>query len=194
MADKTTHKERTRARILNEAAQALRVSGTESLSVGALMRRAGLTHGGFYAHFSSRDDLVAHAVQRMFDDSARMLDRFLIEGAGGSELAALIDCYLSEQALDSPERACPVPGLAGEVSRMPAGARTNFETGIQHFLGRLTGILIAMGRENAADLGRSALAEMVGAMAIARTLSDRQAAVSFLACSRVSLADRLGLR
>ncbi|HZV09332.1 MAG TPA: TetR/AcrR family transcriptional regulator, partial [Novosphingobium sp.] len=69
MADKSAHKARVRDRILDEAAAALRSGGTDGLSVANLMKRAGLTHGGFYAHFENRDDLVAHAVDRMFKDS-----------------------------------------------------------------------------------------------------------------------------
>src|SRR4051812_16395608 len=88
MADKSAHKERTRDRILDEAAQALRMHGTEGVSVAALMKRAGLTHGGFYAHFASRDDLVAHAVDRMFQDSAGQA--FLSDDPGADGLEALI--------------------------------------------------------------------------------------------------------
>ena len=99
MADKSAHKAKVRDRILDEAARALRSGGTEGLSVANLMKRAGLTHGGFYAHFENRDDLVVHAVDRMFQDSAGMLRRFLPDGAGPAGVAALVDNYLSERAM-----------------------------------------------------------------------------------------------
>lgn len=191
MADKSKHKERTRARILDEAAQALRVSGTEGVSVGALMKRAGLTHGGFYAHFASRDDLVAHAVERMFQDSAAMLDRFLPQGAGVDEVTALIDYYLSEQALGAPERNCPLPSLSGEVRRMPEVARSKFEAGVGAFRSRLESALLATAGEAAAQLAITLLSEMVGAMALARVMSDPAAARELLQSSRDHLKRRL---
>jgi TetR/AcrR family transcriptional repressor of nem operon len=192
MADKSAHKERTKARILDEAAQALRARGTEGVSVAALMKRAGLTHGGFYAHFSSRDDLVAHAVGRMFQDSARMLDHFLAE-PDADGLKGLIDHYLSEQALDAPERNCPLPALSGEVPRMPPAARQRFEIGTDAFRMAIVRALRAMGRDDAEPLGASVLAELVGAMALARSNSDRATALKLLASSRDSLKARLDL-
>lgn len=191
MADKSAHKERTRARILDEAARALRVSGTEGVSVGALMKRAGLTHGGFYAHFSSRDDLVAHAVERMFRDSAAMLDRFLPEGAGIDDVASLIDYYLSEQALAAPERNCPLPSLSGEVRRMPEAARMNFEAGVGAFRNRLTSALHATVGDCAQQVASSLLSEMVGAMTLARLASEPATARELLQSSREQLKQRL---
>jgi TetR/AcrR family transcriptional repressor of nem operon len=191
MADKSTHKERTRERILDEAAQALRVGGTEGISVGALMKRAGLTHGGFYAHFQSRDDLVANAVDRMFRDSAAMLDRFLGEHAGLPELAALVDYYLSEQMLLAPERGCPLPGLSGEVPRMAPAARTRFERGIEVFRSRIARVLTDAGYRDAEQRATSMLAEMVGAMTLARSMSDRRTASDILTNTRHALHGRL---
>lgn len=192
MADKSAHKERTRARILDEAAQALRVGGTEGISVGALMKRAGLTHGGFYAHFASRDDLVAHAVDRMFQDSAAMLDRFLPDGAGADEVAALIDHYLSTNALAAPERNCPMPALSGEVHRMPEAARARFEAGVSAFRDRLETALRATVGSTSRQLATTLLSEMVGAMALARALSKRDAAYEYLQSSRDNLKRRVG--
>jgi TetR/AcrR family transcriptional repressor of nem operon len=191
MADKSAHKERTRARILDEAAQALRVGGTEGVSVGALMKRAGLTHGGFYAHFDSRDDLVAHAVERMFKDSALMLDRALPEGAGVDGVVALIDYYLSERAMAAPERHCPLPSLSGEVGRMPPLARAKFEAGVNTFRARLESALLESARDSAAQLATAILSEMVGAMALARVMTDPAAANSILQSSRDNLKRRL---
>ena len=80
MPEPTTHKARTRGRILDEAAKAMREHGHEGIGVANLMKRAGLTHGGFYAHFKDRDDLVAAAIGRMFEDSKAMLARYFRPG------------------------------------------------------------------------------------------------------------------
>ena len=111
-----TQKERTRARILDEAAWAMREHGSDGIGVAALMKRAGLTHGGFYAHFKDRDDLVAHAVDRMFADSGRMLHRHFGQNDAAEGLRGLINYYLSDEMRLAADRgwrwkhcACPSP-------------------------------------------------------------------------------------
>jgi len=188
-----THKERTRARILDEAASAMRTHGPDGIGVAALMKRAGLTHGGFYAHFSSRDDLVAHAVDRMFADSSGMLARHLDGAEPRAGLSTLIDYYVSDRARLAPERGCPIPGLAGEAGRMPAAARARFERGIVGFRARIAVALDAMGCADADSLAASVLAEMIGAVALSRALTDDAAASEILANSREQLKKRLGL-
>lgn len=192
MVRASTHKEKTRARILEEAAKAMRVHGCSGVSVVDLMKRAGLTHGGFYAHFASRDDLVAHAIDRMFEDSAALAAPYL-QDASGPGLAAFIDAYLSERAMDRIEMACPVPGLAGEASRLPAAARERFETGIAKLRAAIGRSLANMGQANAESLASSVLSEMIGGMAIARALNDRDEARTLLEETRRGLKARLGL-
>lgn len=190
MADKSAHKAKTRARILDEAASAIRVSGAQGVSVAELMKRAGLTHGGFYAHFESRDDLVAHAIDRMFQDSAAMVARYLGEEP---DLSAFIDYYLSEASWRRVERGCPMPGLAGEVSRMPPLARQRFEEGIIAFREGIARALAARGTLDVEATAASVLAELVGAMTLARSLSDEGQALAFLDASRRRLRERIGL-
>jgi TetR/AcrR family transcriptional repressor of nem operon len=190
----TTHKDRTRARILDEAAKAMRVSGTEGIGVAALMKRAGLTQGGFYAHFASRDDLVAHAVDRMFEDSRAMLAASLDEHDPAAGLIRLIDRYLSDRARLAPERTCPIPSLAGEAGRLPGPARARFAAGIAGFEGALADRLAMLGRYAPEALAASMLAEMVGAMALARAVEDDERASAMLAVSRERLKVRLGLQ
>ncbi|WEK47839.1 MAG: TetR/AcrR family transcriptional regulator [Candidatus Andeanibacterium colombiense] len=193
MADKSAHKAKTRARILDEAASAIRTGGAREISVAELMKRAGLTHGGFYAHFASRDDLVAHAVGRMFEDSSAMLSRHLGERPDGPGLASLIDYYLSERAFKRIEHGCPLPGLTGEAARLPPAARQRFEAGIDAFRRAIATALESMGEAEPGALASSVLAELVGAMALARTMSDETEALALLASSRVRLKERLGL-
>ncbi|NOW46403.1 TetR/AcrR family transcriptional repressor of nem operon [Novosphingobium sp. SG751A] len=190
MADKSNHKAKVRERILDEAAAALRAAGTEGLSVAGLMKRAGLTHGGFYAHFENRDDLVAHAIGRMFQDSAGMLARFLGEKP---DLDGLVDHYLSEQAMRRHDRGCPLPWLAGEAPRMPHAARERFQQGIGAMTGAIAAALEKQGKDRgrAAHLASSAVAEMVGALALARALGDGDQALATLAAARASVKDRL---
>lgn len=186
MADKSAHKARVRDRILDEAAAALRAGGTEGLSVANLMKRAGLTHGGFYAHFENRDDLVAHAIDRMFRDSSALQERYLGENA---DLDGLVDYYLSEQAMRRHDRGCPLPWLAGEAPRMPDAARARFQAGIAAMEQAITEVLLRQGREKAeADrLATALVAEMVGAMALARAYGDGPRATATLEAARLAI-------
>ncbi|MEK7456329.1 MAG: TetR/AcrR family transcriptional regulator [Pseudomonadota bacterium] len=191
MADKSAHKAKIRARILDEAAGAIRVQGVQGVSVADLMKRAGLTHGGFYAYFSSRDDLVAQAVDRMFEDNRAMLSRFLENSA--PDLGGLIDYYLSDGAYHMIERACPIPPLAGEVSRMPGAVRDRFEQGISRFRDALAGAFEILGYPQSEALASSVLAELVGSVTLARSMAQETAALAYLEASRLRLKARLGL-
>lgn len=189
----STHKERTRERILDEAATAIRAHGPQGVSVGGLMKKAGLTHGGFYAHFGSKDDLVAEAIGHMF---AGPYTNFaaLTEGKAPAEaLAAYVDFYLSPRHRDARDRGCPLPALSGDLARMPAAARARFGEGAGRLRDAIADLLAAMGRPDPQTLAASAMAEMVGAIALARATDDPGQADELLAATRRSLGERLGL-
>ncbi len=192
MTETMTTKERTRARILDEAAKAMREHGSDGIGVATLMKRAGLTHGGFYAHFENRDDLVAHAVDRMFRDSADMLHHHLGRGDPAVGLSSLIDYYLSDKARRRTDGGCPLPSLSGESSRMPPAAKERFGKGVAAFRAALAKAFQAIGAPDPQALAASALAEMVGAMALARSLDDEEAILT-LEASRRQLKQRIGL-
>jgi TetR/AcrR family transcriptional repressor of nem operon len=192
MAETLTHKDRTHARILDEAASAMRLHGADGISVAKLMKRAGLTHGGFYAHFASRDVLVADAVERMLQDNRSLVEGCLNTREAAKGVCALIDAYLSERVKNAPERACPFPALAGEAVRMPAPARARFNEGVALFRRMLASTFEALGKHEPQALASSVLAEMVGAMALARAASDEEGK-DILASSRRLLKERLEL-
>ncbi len=193
MSEVITHKERTRQRILDEAAAIMRVVGTEGIGVAALMKRVGLTHGGFYAHFTSRDDLVANVIDRMFNETGERLNALSPLPEGAARLTCLIDLYLSPEARNAPEHNCPMPSLAGEASRLPDEARARFTLGIQEMQALIARSLQAMGHPQPQSLASSAQAELIGAMALARVIQDDVVAEQLLADSRSQLKLRLGL-
>ena len=187
------HKARTRKRILDEAASAIRAEGTQGVSVGGLMKQAGLTHGGFYAHFGSKDDLVAEAIGHMFAGPYANFAA-LTEGKPPAEaLAAYVDFYLSARHCAARDRGCPLPALSGDLARMPASARARFSAGAERLRSSIAGLLRAMGRDDAETLAASAIAEMVGAIALARATGDAARAEEILVATRGALRDRLGL-
>ena len=187
------HKARTRERILDEAASAIRAAGPQGVSVGGLMKKAGLTHGGFYAHFGSKDDLVAEAIGHMFGGPYANFAA-LTEGKPPAEaLAAYVDFYLSPRHRDARDRGCPLPALSGDLARMPASARARFGEGAERLRASIAGLLDAMGRDDPDTLAASAIAEMVGAIALARATDDPARSDEILAATRSAVRKRLGL-
>jgi len=158
-----------------------------------VMKKAGLTHGGFYAHFGSKDELVAEAIRQMFGGPyTNFAD--LTEGKPPAEaLAAYVDFYLSARHRDARDRGCPLPALSGDVARMPASARVRFGEGAKRLSKSIAGLLEAMGRDDAETLAASAIAEMVGAIALARATDDAARSDDILAATRKALGARLGL-
>src|SRR5262245_32338766 len=109
------HKQKTRERVLKVAARAIRAQGPHKVGVAAVMAKAGLTHGGFYAHFDSKDALVAAAIGQMFEEGSL---RFVSETEGRTPraaLAAYIDFYLSDAHRDARRSGCPLPFLSADL-------------------------------------------------------------------------------
>ncbi|WP_313683230.1 TetR/AcrR family transcriptional regulator [Pantoea sp.] len=191
--EKLNHKARTRQRILDEAAKVMRECGTESIGVASLMKRVGLTHGGFYAHFASRDVLVEAVIAQMFADSAQRLAAIVQIEDPAQRLNQLIDNYLSDVHRVTPGEGCPLPALASEMAHLPLEARTLFSQRREVVRQRLAQPLQELGNPQADRLAASILAEMVGAMALARACPDDTEASQILADSRLSVKQRAGL-
>ncbi|WBV22112.1 TetR/AcrR family transcriptional regulator [Pantoea piersonii] len=191
--DKLSHKARTRQRILDEAARVMRECGTESIGVASLMKRVGLTHGGFYAHFDSREALVQAVIAEMFTDSTQRMQPLWQQSDPAERLNTLIDYYLSETHRDSPAEGCPMPALVSEVGHLPDEAKAIFTQGVASMLQRLSELLAELGQREVEALASSLLAEMVGALALARACPDKALSATMLARSRQALKRRTGL-
>jgi TetR/AcrR family transcriptional regulator, transcriptional repressor for nem operon len=187
------HKERTRARVLKEAAKAIRAEGPHRVGVAAMMAKAGLTHGGFYAHFASKDDLVVAAMSRMFDEASAKFDRLTAGKPPAAALRAYIDFYLSRQHREARETGCPLPSLSADLPRLGVAARQQFAAGVAGLTARIAGLLSTLARPNPEILAGSALAEMVGALSLARGVADPKQSDAILKASRTALKLRLEL-
>ena len=187
------HKQRTRERVLIEAARALRVEGPNKLGVAEVMSRAGLTHGGFYAHFASKEELLAEATDIAFDDARKMFDAALEGREPRAALAFYIGRYLSMNHRDHPDMGCPVPALAGDLARMEGELCDRFAARIRRSTTRLQLLMEASGLGDAEALAPSVLAELVGALSLARATPDRKDASRILSASKAALTKRLGL-
>ncbi len=189
----TNHKERTRARLLAQAAAEVRAKGVERVSVARVMAGAGLTHGGFYAHFGSKDDMIAQAITHMFDDAyAKFLsDTERHEPADG--LARYVDGYLCESHRVDRAHGCPFAALASDLPNMPEVARARFTDGLERLVAGIAKLLRNLGLKNADAVAWSALAEMTGALVLSRAVSSARRAARILQSSRATVRARLGL-
>src|SRR5512135_1944457 len=120
-----TRKEDTHELILDVAARALRRDGYAGVGVAEVMKEAGLTHGGFYAHFKSRDDLIVEALARAGHDSGTAIARAAQarRARGVSAFRAFVDSYLSEAHLVSMDTGCPVAALGSDMARQSGTVR-----------------------------------------------------------------------
>lgn len=186
-------KAETRRRVLKAAAREIRSSGPENISVAGVMGKAGLTQGGFYAHFASKDDLIANAVPVMFDDTYKY---FLEDSRGdvspAQAISNFVDRYLSEEHRDHPERGCPIPTLSGELARFPA-SRAAFASGTKRITHSIAKLIAQLQPEHSMETASSVLSEMVGALAVSRAVADEAESAAVLKASRASLRRRLEL-
>ena len=186
------HKTRTRDRILKEAAAALRTDGPDRVGVAAVMNRAGLTHGGFYAHFSNRDELLSAAVDHMFNDRYDAFFADIETVDPRAALERLVDYYVSMRHRDARDVGCPIPILSGELHRLPDAARTRFVLAVERLTDGIATLLDRAGVDRSRERAVSAVAEMVGAIAIARTVDDT-GAQTLLHYVKRSVTAKLGL-
>jgi TetR/AcrR family transcriptional repressor of nem operon len=188
------HKQKTRERVLTEAAKAIRLKGPDGVSVAGVMGRAGLTHGAFYAHFRSKDALIAAGIERMFEDGRGRLAKETAErGSPRAGLAGYIDFYLSPEHRDARSWGCPLPYLSAEARRLSEASREGFARGVARLTGSLADALVAMGEADADAKAASTLAEMVGALSLARAEPDTARSDAILAASRASIKRRFDL-
>ena len=193
MNAKAEQKERTHETILQSTSRLLRQRGISGASVADVMKGAGLTVGGFYAHFDSKDDLVAASIDEMFRQGAKRFEGETEGAVGASALSRYIDFYLSADHRDSKGIGCPLPYLSGDAPRLSDRSRAAFAAGVAGLAERLAALLQALGREDAPGEASSLLAEMVGALALARADPDRARSDMILGRSRASLKARFGL-
>ena len=169
-------KEETRERIVRAAARAIRKHGYEGVGVADVMKEAGLTHGGFYAHFESRDALLAAAADQAGAESIENLTRGIAAAKPGQELLALIDTYLSDRHVAAPEQGwgCAIAAAGSEVPRQQAEVRRVASRRIKDLVGLIERQFPDWGRGAAHDKAMGIAATVVGAVVLARAVDDAQ--------------------
>src|SRR3990167_79260 len=178
-----THKEETRRKVVRAAARAVRAKGPDGVGVAEVMAEAGLTHGGFYAHFPNKEALVVAAIEEAFGQSARRFGRMTDGLAPAEALAAFVDLYVTPEHRAHPERGCPVAGLSSDLPRQGRPVREAYERGVRGLVGRIARWL-PESTQDRESLAASIVAEMAGTVALSRAISDDQEAARLLADAR----------
>lgn len=175
-------------KIINEASRLFRERGYDGIGLKDLMKAAGLTQGGFYKQFASKDDLAIQATARAIEASTDRWSKIVDENPPGA-FEALIAFYLSAGHRDSIARGCPLAALGSDAARHSPELRREFENGVCIQLGQLDRML---GREPGAMPSQDALAAlslMVGALALSRMTREGALSDSFLAAATAKLME-----
>ena len=173
MGHSKAEKTETHKRIVKIASKRFREDGLAGVGIAELMKEAGLTVGGFYKHFDSRDDLVAEAVSSAFGAWKRRVD---VAASGGPAVsyAKLIDEYLNEAHRDNPGTGCAFSALAGEIARGDKRTRAFASEQLEKDLQLIAGLLPGKDKHAARLKAILTMSSLVGAMSLARAVSDRE--------------------
>lgn len=186
MAATLSRKALTHERILETAARTLRSNGCSGVGVADVMKSAGLTHGGFYAHFPSRDALLAEALAHAGRDSGERMDRRTAQAVerGESPLRALVNAYLTEEHAAHPEHGCAVAALASEMPRQAPEVQQAGRDRVNALIERVQRSL-----PPGADPGQAMVvaSTLIGALQMARALGPGPQAKALLQTTRDAL-------
>jgi TetR/AcrR family transcriptional repressor of nem operon len=164
-------------RIVEAASRLFRQQGFDGVSVDTIMRQAGLTHGGFYGHFKSKDDLAARAVASALERSAERQGRH-------TGLADLVSDYLSQRHCSDRANGCAIAALGADIARRGKGVRRGVTANVRAQLDRLAGLLHGDTPANRRKRAIATLAGMVGALTLARAVDDAALSKEILAAAR----------
>lgn len=182
-------KDESHDRIVQVAAARFREAGVDGIGVADLMKDAGLTHGGFYRHFDSRDDLVAEAIERALADGGQVVEALTTDRQ--ATIARLVDGYLSAAHRDGLASSCAVTTLAGDVARSNERARTAYTRQVDLYLGLIMKLIEGEKKTKRAK-AVAALATLVGAVSMARAVNDAKLSREILKSAADELKSRLG--
>lgn len=182
-----------RERIIEVAARLFRERGFDGIGVADLMKSAGLTHGGFYGHFASKEDLMAQACARALESSLDALHQ-AAEHGGGNALSAVASAYLSPAHRDRPGEGCVLAALGADAARHGSPVRSAFTRGVRSALDLLTRLVPGRSKRTKRERALATYASMIGALVLARAVDDPELSEEVLESVLASIAhtDSLG--
>ena len=178
------HKLETHQKIVKDASRRVRAEGLSGAAVSAVMKDAGLTHGGFYKHFGSKDDLLLESLREGFREIEDALAHAAEQSPAGQAWKAIVKTYLSLDLCEHPERGCPLAALAPELARADKNMKPQIAAELVNYKSRM---LPFMPGRRSADKERAffvIFSTMIGAVEIARMLPDRAMREKVLANTR----------
>jgi TetR/AcrR family transcriptional repressor of nem operon len=165
-------KEATHDRIVDAAARAIRRSGYNGTGVADIMKDAGLTHGGFYAHFPSREAMLAEAADRAGSESVAMMERIAAKLPQQQALPAMLQAYLSKEHLEGIETGCAAAALGSEMPRQTPEVRRAATRRIKEMIDLVARHSPDWGQPSAHERALVTVATMVGALMLARAVDE----------------------
>ena len=184
------HKLETHARIVRKASVRLRQKGAHGVGVADLMKEAGLTHGGFYAHFNSRDDLVIEAFTHAMDRSTERWRKLAEQTSREKRFAMIVDSYLTSLHRDDPGRGCAIPTLGAEIARESSRTRRVFAGRLDQMIDMLADQIPDLPRKAARKRAMAAMATMIGTLVMARVAGSGEFSDEILGAGREALLGR----
>lgn len=175
-------KELNRERIVAAAGQGFRARGIDGVGIDELMKTAGMTHGGFYNHFASKDELALEVLNQGFTASLGHVDALIDAHPRSSRAAlnAIVDTYLSTNHRDHPEDGCASAALAADAGRHGIAAQQEYRRGLQGYIAAITDLLLASAKQTdtkldarrAREQAIAMFSQMVGAQVLARAVAE----------------------
>ena len=184
------HKLETHARIVKRASVRLREKGAHGIGVADLMKDAGLTHGGFYAHFDSREALVIEAFAHAMDRSSERWRKLAEQTPPDQRVAAIVDSYLTPAHRDDPGHGCAIPTLGAEIARESLKTRKAFAAKLEQLIDTLAAQIPDVSRKPARKQATAVIATMIGTLVMARVAGNGEFSEEILNAGREAALGR----
>jgi len=184
------HKLETHARIVKRASVRLREKGAHGVGVADLMKDAGLTHGGFYAHFDSREALVIEAFAHAMDRSTERWRKLAEQTPPDQRMAAIVDAYLTPAHRDDPGHGCAIPTLGAEIARESPRTRKAFAAKLEEMIDALAAQIPDLPRKTARKQATAMIATMMGTLVMARVAGSGEFSEEILGSGREAVLGR----
>ena len=184
------HKQETHERIVKKASVRLREKGAHGIGVADLMKEAGLTHGGFYAHFDSREALVVEAFAYAMDRSTERWRKVAEQTPPDKRLATIVDNYLTPVHRDDPGNGCAVPALGAEIARESPKTRKAFAAKLEQMIDMMADQVPDVPRKAARKQAMATLATMMGTLVLSRIAGTGEFSGEILGAGREAVLGR----
>lgn len=184
----TRSKDATHERIVEAGARAIRRCGYDGVGIADIMKQAGLTHGGFYAHFASREAMLAELADHAGAEAIATFLRVTAAVPAEQSMQALLCAYLSNEHVKNPEVGCPIAALGTEMPRQPQAVRRAITRRIKEMIDVVSRQSADWGQPGAHERALATTATMIGAVVLARAVDEEPLSESMLEAAREHLA------